>query len=88
MNGVELKDPSSLVSSNGFYSGINIAVSIGKVTPLGFFNLNIFLFTPGKTKVGIVDLPDSELDSETESESATFPQQSSLSLSSLACSGC
>ena len=78
---MELKDPSSLISSNGFYSGINIAISIGKVTPLGYFNLNILLFSPSNVKVGVVDLPESEGESETESDSVIIPNQSSLSLS-------
>jgi hypothetical protein len=81
VSGLELKDPTSLVSLNGFYGGINIAISIGKVTPIGFFNLNISLFTPKNVRVGAIILPESTADCETESVTSTPPLGSSLSSS-------
>jgi hypothetical protein len=81
VSGLELKDPTSLVSLNGFYGGINIAISIGKVTPIGFFNLNISLFTPKNVRVGAIILPESTADCETESVTSTPPPGSSLSSS-------
>jgi len=65
LRGQELRDGSLSLSSNAIYNNLGIAVSVGKATPAGYYNVLLTEFTAlAGTVVEVVELPDGESDFE------------------------
>ena len=60
LRGQELRDGTCSLAASGIYNNICLAVSIGKVTPVGFYNIILLEYVAPDVRAGVVYLPDLE----------------------------